>query len=129
MLPPPAPPAAATTATTSVAAMRWHRRVLILAAPVATDPSLLKQRRELAAWREQGEDRDVTIVEIVTDRVSGATDTAAALRRQWHLRADRFQAILIGKDGREALRTDKPFATEGLTRTIDAMPMRRAGQR
>ncbi len=109
--------------------MKRHRRVLILAAPTATDPSFAKQRRELTAWRKEGEDRDVTIVEIVADRVSGATDTAVALRRRWHLPADHFTAILIGKDGNEAFRTIKPFAAAGLTQTIDAMPMRRAGRR
>ncbi len=109
--------------------MRWHRRVLILAAPTATDPSLVTQRRDLASWRKDGEDRDVTIVEIVADRVSGATDTAVALRQRWNLPSHHFTAILIGKDGHEAFRTQRPFAAAGLTQTIDAMPMRRAGQR
>ncbi|WP_375393940.1 DUF4174 domain-containing protein [uncultured Sphingomonas sp.] len=123
------PPAAIAEAPTSVAGMKRHRRVLILAAPAATDPSFTEQRRALASWRKEGEDRDVTIVEVVGDRASGATDAAAALRQRWALRRDHFTAILIGKDGHEAFRTDKPFAADGLTRTIDAMPMRRAGQR
>ena len=109
--------------------MKWHLRVLILAAPSADDQALVAQRRELASWQTEREDRDVTIVEIVGTHVSGATDTAVSLRRQWLLPADRFQAILIGKDGHEAFRTARPVAAAGLTQTIDAMPMRRAGQR
>ena len=126
---PPAPPAAVATAPTSIAAMKGHRRVLIIAAPSAGDPALAVQRNELAAWRREGEDRDVTVVEIVGPHVTGTVDTAAGLRRQWRLHPDRFEAILIGKDGTEAFRADKPVAPMVLTRTIDAMPMRRAGQR
>ena len=71
----------------------------------------------------------MTIVELVGDRVVGATDTAAALRQRWNLKPDHFTAILIGKDGHEALRTETIFAADGLSQTLDAMPMRRAGQR
>ncbi len=126
---PPTPPAATAAAPTSVAAMRGHRRVLILAAATAADPALAEQRRALAGWRKEGADRDVTMVEVIGDHVSGATDPGAALRQRWHLQPDRFTAILIGKDGHEAFRTQRPFAAAGLTQTIDAMPMRRAGQR
>ncbi len=68
------------------------------------------------------------MVEVIGDRVHGAGDTAPSLRRKFRLPAG-FTAILIGKDGGEKLRRAKPFPTALLERTIDAMPMRRAGRR
>ena len=120
--------AAALAASPTLAQMKWERRVLIVAAPSAQDPALAKQRRILASWTAKGDERDLTIVEIVGDQVRGAGDTAPALRRKFRLPA-RFTAILIGKDGGEKLRSAKPFPTAVLEQTIDAMPMRRAGQR
>ena len=113
----------------SIDAMKHIRRVLIVASPSGNDPMLTAQRRALENWRHGGEARDVSVVEIVGDRVAGAADTASALRNRWRLPADRFQAVPIGKDGHEAARDRAPFAAEALQRTIDAMPMRRAGLR
>ena len=102
--------------------------MLIVAAPSVQDPALAEQRRILASWTAKGDERDITIVEVVGDRVRGAGDTAPALRRKFRLPAT-FTAILIGKDGGEKLRSARPFAAAVLAETIDAMPMRRAGQR
>ena len=120
--------AAALAASPTLAQMKWERRVLIVAAPSAQDPALAEQRRILASWTAKGDERDLTIVEIVGDQVRGAGDTAPALRRKFRLPAG-FTAILIGKDGGEKLRSATPFPAAALEATIDAMPMRRAGQR
>ncbi len=120
--------AAALAASPTLAQMRWDRRVLIVAAPSAQDPALAEQRRILGGWTAKGDERDLTVVEIVGDRVRGAGDTGPALRHKFRLPAG-FTAILIGKDGGEKLRSAHPFPTAVLEQTIDAMPMRRAGQR
>jgi hypothetical protein len=120
--------AVALAASPSIAEMKWERRVLIVAAPSAGDASLAEQRRVLARWQANGDARDLTIVEVVGDTVRGASDSAATIRRKYHLPAA-FTAILIGKDGGEKLRSAKPFAAAALEATIDAMPMRKAGQR
>jgi hypothetical protein len=120
--------AAALAASPTIAQMKWERRVLIVAAPSAKDPALAEQRRILGSWTAKGDERDLTVVEIVGDQVRGAGDTAPALRRKFRLPAT-FTAILIGKDGGEKLRSTKPFPTALLEQTIDAMPMRRAGRR
>jgi len=119
--------AVALAASPTVAQMKWERRVLVVSAP-ADDASLTEQRRILAAWKTNAAARDLTVVEIVGDTVRGASDPAAALRRKYHLPAT-FTAILIGKDGGEKLRSAKPFPAAALEATIDAMPMRKAGQR
>lgn len=121
--------AAFAPAPATLAAMRWERRVLLLAAPRGDDPGLAAQRRALAGWDAGARARDLAVVTIVGDRVSGADDGAAALRKRYRLPADRFVAILIGKDGGEKLRSAKPILPEVLANTIDAMPMRHAGGR
>ena len=120
--------AVALAASPTIAQMKWERRVLIVSAPAAEDPALAEQRRILAAWKTNAAARDLTVVEIVGDTVLAAGDTAASIRRRYRLPAT-FTAILVGKDGGEKLRSAKPFPAAALVATIDAMPMRKAGQR
>lgn len=120
--------AVALAASPTVTQMKWERRVLIVSAPTAGDPALAEQRRILVGWKIHAAARDLTVVEIVGDTVRGASDPAAALRPKYHLPAT-FTAVLIGKDGGEKLRSAKPFPAAALEATIDAMPMRQAGQR
>lgn len=113
----------------SVAEMRHARRVLVVAAPSVGDPQRVAQERALHAAGKVLADRDVTVVEVTADQVTGSTDRAAGLRERWHLPAGTFTVILIGKDGHEALRRAIPIDGVTLAAAIDAMPMRRAGQR
>ena len=120
---------AAMMASATVAEMRHQRRVLIVAAPSATDPRRVAQEAALASMPKELADRDVTVVELTGDTVRGAADAAAALRERWHLPKAAFGVVLVGKDGHAALRRDEPIDRTTLVATIDAMPMRRAGQR
>ncbi|KQS03787.1 hypothetical protein ASG11_05620 [Sphingomonas sp. Leaf357] len=113
----------------SIAAMKWERRVLLISAPSAKTAELAAQRRIIARWKDESAARDLSIVEVVAQTVSGANDTAAALRKTYRLPATGFAAILIGKDGGEKLRSAHPIPAIVLERTIDAMPMRQAGKR
>ncbi len=121
--------AAALAAPSSLADMRWQKRVLLVAAPSADDPGVVAQRRALVGWDEGARERDLAIISVIGDRVDGASDSAAALRKRFRLPEGRFVAILIGKDGGEKMRSATPIAPEMLAETINAMPMRRAGQR
>lgn len=112
----------------SVASMRWHRRVVIVTAPRATEPELAEQRKTLAGWGGAAE-RDVSVVYVVGDTVTGASDTASTLRLAYHLPVDRFSIILIAKDGGVVVRSEKPVPDQRIENIIDAMPMRRVGQR
>lgn len=115
--------------STSVAAMRWHKRVLLVCAPSATAAPLAAQRRILADWKQGAGARDLALVEIVGSEVRGASDAAAALRSRYGASARGFTVILIGKDGGVKLRRSQPMSAAVLEETIDAMPMRRAGER
>ena len=128
----PALPVVATAAfgpALTMAQMRDHRRVLLIAAPVADDPRLRLQRATLAGWSMGAADRDLTVIELVGRTVAGAADDAASLRARFNLLPGSFAVVLVGKDGREAYRSAAPVTAQVLQSTIDAMPMRRAGQR
>ena len=115
-------------------AFGWKNRVLIVFAnPGNSDAA--EQRRLLLEDRPALSERDMVIIDVSGDAVkpifgAAGTATAAELRKDTGIQEDtRFAAILIGKDGGEKLRSTKPFPTALLERTIDAMPMRRAGRR
>jgi len=120
---------AAMMASMTVADMRHQRRVLIVAAASAADARRVAQDAALAGMTKALADRDVTVVELTGDTVRGAADTAAALRARWRLPKAAFGVVLVGKDGHAALRRSEPIDASTLVATIDAMPMRRAGQR
>ena len=117
---------AAAAVPVTLAQIRWHQRVLLLFAPDAQ--ALSAQRAIIAGWSGQAAERDLVTVTVTGDMVAGAADTAASLRRRFRPGAG-FTAILIGKDGGEKLRAAEPITAATLERTIDAMPMRRGGER
>lgn len=117
------------TPPSTVAAMRDHKRVLLISAASDADPRLREQRHIVADWTAGAEDRDLAVVAIVGDRVSGAADGADTLRRRHRLSPRGFAVVLIGKDGGTKLRAARPIPAATLETTIDAMPMRRAGGR
>lgn len=119
----------AAAAPSSIAAMRWQQRVLLVAASDEQDPKLQQQRRIIARWREAAAERDVAVVEVVGERVTGARDAAASLRRRFRLPPDGFSTLLIGKDGGTKLRQTRPISATLLEETIDMMPMRRQERR
>lgn len=103
-----------------LAAYRWRSRVLVVSAPSASDAGLRAQREMLDAARAGGRERDLVILEAV-----GAGAEAQRLRRRLTLPADRFRAVLVGKDGGAKLASDEPIPAARLFGVIDAMPMRR----
>jgi hypothetical protein len=112
----------------TMAQMQWHRRVLIVSTPGDEDPQFIAQQLALSQWTG-GEDRDLSIVRIEGDSVSGSSETAAALRARYRLAATTFSVALVGKDGHVAVHSQVPLTGARLQAEIDAMPMRKAGQR
>jgi len=85
-------------------AMRWHRRLLLIATPSPQDRLAVEQRRILEVWKRGAVDRDLTLVEVSGGHVTGLADTAASLRQRYAIKPGRFEVLLIGKDGhRDAL--------------------------
>lgn len=113
----------------SVGSMRWHQRIVLLVSPKPEDTRVQRQRRVFSDWHQQAADRDVVLVEVSGSHVAGASDSAASLVRRYRLATGAFQVLLIGKDGHVALRATEPVEARTLQDTIDAMPMRKAGER
>ena len=109
--------------------MRWEKRVLLVSAPDASHPSLTEQRSIITGWKSGADERDLAVVEIVGDRVVGASDPAAGVRKRYGLPTSSFTVVLIGKDGGAKLRRSRPISAAVLQATIDAMPMRQDGGR
>jgi hypothetical protein len=104
------------------------RRVLVVYAPSAEDPSLRRQDRWLARDAAGLRERDVVVIEIVADAIASPREPhldAGAVRGAVGLDASRFGVALIGKDGSEAFRASRAVTAKSLFAVIDAMPMRR----
>ena len=121
--------AAPSQAAPTVSQMQWKRRVLLVAAGDPDDPRAKTQRRIFTAWGHEAADRDVSMVDVLGGQVQGAADSAEALRKRYRLPPQSFEVLLIGKDGHVELRSNKPVGAGELQGRIDAMPMRRVGQR
>ncbi len=121
--------AAPSQAAPTLNQMQWKRRVLLVVASDPDDPRAKAQRRVFADWGREAADRDVSLVDVLGAQVAGAADTADSLRKRYRLASQAFQVLLIGKDGHVAFRSNQPVGADELQGKIDAMPMRRAGQR
>jgi hypothetical protein len=116
--------------TATLAGLRDRARPLLVFAPDAGDARLQEQLKAISDNAAEAADRDLVVVALP---VAGepATETkltpedAAAARRRFHVKPDQFLVILIGKDGGEKLRSEKPIPLERLRTLIDAMPMRK----
>lgn len=103
-----------------LASYRWTSRILVVFAPRAAHPGLIEQRRLYRAMGNGAHERDLVLVEEV-----GASPEAGAVRARFGV-DNGFAVLLIGKDGGEKLRSDRPLDEAALFPVIDAMPMRQA---
>jgi len=107
----------------------WEERLLVLAAPAATDALVIEKQARLAVRGDAIEDRRLRIYELYADqgRIDGEPLTAKQLRdlrRHFGLTADSRELILVGLDGgiKRRDRLDTPLRDVFLQ--IDSMPMR-----
>lgn len=84
----------------------WKKRVLEISAPSLTDSSYRAQAAELVPEWEGFVERDFVV------------------RTKFGARG--FLLVLIGKDGKEKLRSAVPLPPKELFAIVDAMPMRQA---
>ena len=91
--------------TISTTTLADQPRRLYAYAPTASDPALIRQRARVDAARAGMAERDLVLIEVIGKR-------------------PHFEAVLVGKDGGEKLRTNTPITPERLFETVDAMPLR-----
>ena len=108
-------------------ASRWQHRVLLIGAPTASQPELIRQQALLAADAKGLAERDFNVIEVVYDQLSPAD------RQCWTQQLGQplmgFRAVLIGKDGGVKRTETQPLAPASLFGTVDKMPMRRQEMR
>lgn len=126
-----AAPTTAPSADAALDGMRWKRRVLVVFASSVDHAELRKQRGFIEADAAGYAERELTVIEVVggvatIDRQSVAM---GELRRKLDATADRFQVLLVGKDGGVKRRETAAIASDDLFGTIDAMPMRKEEMR
>lgn len=110
--------------TRTLAGYRGKNRVLLIFAASGRDPGYVAQNR---LWeREQAGFTDRALV---TLPVFAAARRSAPLAGKYGVIPGRFTVVLVGKDGQEAFRTERPVAADEIYARIDAMPMRRAEMR
>lgn len=123
----------------TLASLRHNYRPLLVFA-ASENEEVREQVKLLAAANKDMQERQVVMVPIFPEQARGAAEGKDGLpqsdvvrlapgedakaRRRFHVGADEFVVILVGKDGGEKLRLRSPVTMERLNNLIDMMPMR-----
>ena len=94
---------------------------MVISAASQDDPLPDQQRQWIQEDVEGFRDRDMVLIELFGPDSSGHS----ALRSKLNLEEGLFTALLIGKDGGEKLRSQKPVPMAEIFALIDSMPMRK----
>ncbi|MEM6780242.1 MAG: DUF4174 domain-containing protein [Pseudomonadota bacterium] len=108
-----------TTHAQSLEELRWQNRVLLVFNGDESVQDKVEAQAKIVVDHADGfAERD-----LIVRGITPAPDTMARYM-QFDVEPHQFIVILIGKDGGEKGRWDKPVAAEELFALIDAMPMR-----
>lgn len=124
-------PLAVPAAAAGLDAYLWKFRPIVVFAPSRDAPQAAEQLRRFEAAKAELAERDMPVLLVTPSAVTTASSDsprqkldAAALRRAYGVSADSFAVVLVGKDGGEKLRAEKPVEAQKLTALVDTMPMR-----
>jgi len=110
--------------TPDLNALRWNNRVLLLFAPSTNNDQIIQQKQMLDSHSAGLEERDLKVFEI-----TGSSQADEQLRGRFHVKADSFAVVLVGKDGSQKLKRSQPTDPEEVFKLIDSMPMRKEEMR
>lgn len=110
----------------------WKNRVLVLFGG-SGDQKLAQQVEILRDKKSDLADRDMVVFTVIGDSVRPVYGDASGvdarkLREAADVKGNKFQAVLIGKDGSVKLRSANVVTDANMFGLIDRMPMRKAGQ-
>ena len=108
-----------------LAPYRDRYRLLVLFAPGANDPRLVRQEAAFRGESPGMRERQLLRIVVLRDSTLPGGLDAGRLRRRYHVAASAFEALLVGKDGTVAYRTMATVTPRALYVRIDRMPMRR----
>jgi hypothetical protein len=109
---------------------QWKKRLLLIFSPNRADPLFNSLANEISSRREDVEDRDLVIFEILESGASKMNSSelepqkAASFQKQFEIPENTFTVILLGKDGGIKLKRSDHVRLEEIFRLIDSMPMR-----
>lgn len=114
----------------SLSELTWKKRVVIVSGD-ALDQRVAQQIKILTDQRSELGERDLVVIGVTDDEAKALFGSvskldAVALRREADIKKDRFQVVLVGKDGGIKLRSDTIVSDVDMFEVIDRMPMRRA---
>lgn len=121
---------------TTLKAMRDCFRPLLVFAPSAHDAAFAAQQALLEEYADDMMDRNVLYTPVLLQRghfnapldapyVLLKQSELDAIRARFQIKPSEFVVVLIGKDGGEKFRTNKPISVLKLDDIVDAMPMGR----
>ncbi len=106
-------------------------RMLLVFAPNTDNAQLTREFAQLQQDSAQIDGEDVDVVYIVGDHTvklpppEARVETAANMRKRYHVDADGFRIVLLGDDGWEKHRWDAPTPTEDILRHTNEMPKKK----
>ncbi len=101
-----------------LAVYRDEKRALLVFTPSAEDERYVEQKRGLEARQADLQDRDMSVFYLLLSN-------SAPLYEYFGVSENSFTIVLVGKDGTEKKRHDRPVRPEDLYSIVDQMPMRR----
>ncbi|MDR4306940.1 DUF4174 domain-containing protein [Chelatococcus sambhunathii] len=123
---------AAPSSAAGLDAYRSKARPVLVFAPRHGDRQVVEQLGKLTAAGMDLAERDMPVLVVtgddVADLAGGDAEARASgeqLRKAYGVADGAFAVILVGKDGGEKFRSDKPVEPSRLTGLVDEMPMRR----
>ncbi|MGI2907764.1 DUF4174 domain-containing protein [Tolypothrix sp. VBCCA 56010] len=109
---------------------QWKNRLLLVFAPDENNPAYQKQMQLFQTQQADFSERDLLLVEILTEGTSRASGKAideadvTKVRSRFQVSPEDFRVILVGKDGTQKRSDSKPVEAKVIFNEIDAMPMR-----
>lgn len=110
---------------------KWRNRLLFLFASERNDPFFRDLKGEISDRKNEVDDRDLVVFEILEsgpsrmDTTQIDPRTAASLRKHFDLTQKTFALILLGKDGGIKLKRNDRVKLDEIFALIDSMPMRK----
>ncbi|WP_331350757.1 DUF4174 domain-containing protein [Cellvibrio sp. UBA7671] len=113
---------------------QWQYRILVIYTADNSTDEFLGQVQEFTQNKDAFEERDLVVFQIhndvlvaMTKQPEMATINALSVKTALGIaKDDKFQVVLIGKDGGIKLRESQMVSSQKLFTLIDGMPMRRS---
>lgn len=111
-------------------AYQWKNRLIIAFSPTDKDPRYLALKASIDHQMAEIKDRDIVFIQVLgvqgirVDNQAITYEGAEEIRNRFGIPSDRFEVLLIGKDGGVKLQKEFDVDLSVIFSLIDTMPMR-----